>query len=214
MRMHGAAAIAAAVDGASVVAAGVAVDLAADDGVVVVVIVVQPRMVKRMTGSRGCSRQWQWGFDGTSRAQLLMLMVLVMLLLLLMMVLLLLLLLLGGGRHRQQPLPVVTNDLPLVLRILVRRSSHIAVAQSRWRWRMWCTLTAITLILEFVKVEILVVAGRVRAKMCVSYVSGDLRTRCVDSSTALPGAFVDWLACPSLSFHVLAVVHSDAFVRE
>lgn len=30
--------------------------------------------------------------------------------------------------------------------------------------------------------------------MCVSYVSGDLRTRCVDDATTLPGAFVDWLA--------------------
>lgn len=49
--------------------------------------------------------------------------------------------------------------------------------------------------------------------MCVSYVSGDLRTRCVDDATALPGAFVDWLARPSLPWQILVVVHSDAFVR-
>lgn len=49
--------------------------------------------------------------------------------------------------------------------------------------------------------------------MCVSYVSGDLRTRCVDDATTLPGAFVDWLARPSLPWHVLVVVHSDALVR-
>lgn len=49
--------------------------------------------------------------------------------------------------------------------------------------------------------------------MCVSYVSGDLRTRCVDDATTLPGAFVDWLARPSLPWQILVVVHSDAFVR-
>lgn len=49
--------------------------------------------------------------------------------------------------------------------------------------------------------------------MCVSYVSGDLRTRCVGDTTTLPGAFEDWLARPSLSWHVLVVVHSDALVR-
>lgn len=49
--------------------------------------------------------------------------------------------------------------------------------------------------------------------MCVSYVSGDLRTRCVDDTTTLPGAFVDWLARPSLPWQILVVVHSDAFVR-
>lgn len=49
--------------------------------------------------------------------------------------------------------------------------------------------------------------------MCVSYVSGDLRTRCVGDTTTLPGAFEDWLARPSLPWHVLVVVHSDALVR-
>lgn len=49
--------------------------------------------------------------------------------------------------------------------------------------------------------------------MCVSYVSGDLRTRCVGDATTLPGAFEDWLARPSLPWHILVVVHSDALVR-
>uniref|UniRef100_A0A182J7J4 Uncharacterized protein n=1 Tax=Anopheles atroparvus TaxID=41427 RepID=A0A182J7J4_ANOAO len=55
--------------------------------------------------------------------------------------LLLLLLVVGGGngllleglRLGEQPLPVVANDLALVLRVLVRRAGHVAMAQRRWR---------------------------------------------------------------------------------
>lgn len=107
--------------------------------IVVIVIVVVQTLVELLTG---CGRCWQWRFDG--RIQLLMnLLLLVMLMLLLVdeMLLLLLLLLLDdrcscSRGHGQQTLPVVANDLPLVLRILVRRPGHVAVAQGRWRRRM------------------------------------------------------------------------------
>lgn len=103
--------------------------------IVVIIIVVVQTLVELLTG---CGRCWQWRFDG--RIQLLMnLLLLVMLMLLLVDEMLLLLLLLLDDRsrcsrgHGQQTLPVVANDLPLVLRILVRRPGHVAVAQGRWR---------------------------------------------------------------------------------
>lgn len=106
----------------------------------VIVVVVHTLLVELLTGGR-C---WQWRFDG--RIQLLMDLLLVMLLLMLVDEMLLLLLLLlddrsrcGRRGHGQQTLPVVANDLPLVLRILVRRPGHVAVAQGRWRRRMACT---------------------------------------------------------------------------
>lgn len=106
----------------------------------VIVVVVHTLLVELLTGSGG--RCWQWRFDG--RIQLLMDLLLVMLLLMLLLVdeMLLLLLLLddrsrcGRRGHGQQTLPVVANDLPLVLRILVRRPGHVAVTQGRWRRRM------------------------------------------------------------------------------
>lgn len=107
---------------------------------VIVVVVVHTLLVELLTGSGRC---WQWRFDG--RIQLLMDLLLVMLLLMLLLLvdeMLLLLLLLddrsrcGRRGHGQQTLPVVANDLPLVLRILVRRPGHVAVAQGRWRRRM------------------------------------------------------------------------------
>lgn len=106
----------------------------------VIVVVVHTLLVELLTGSGRC---WQWRFDG--RIQLLMDLLLVMLLLMLLLLvdeMLLLLLLLddrsrcGRRGHGQQTLPVVANDLPLVLRILVRRPGHVAVAQGRWRRRM------------------------------------------------------------------------------
>lgn len=110
-------------------------------GAVVVVVIVQTLM-KLLTGCGSSGRCWQRRFDG--RIQLLMDLLLVMLMRLLLVVdemLLLLLLLLLDDRssrrgHGQQTLPVVANDLPLVLRILVRRPGHVAVAQGRWRRRM------------------------------------------------------------------------------
>lgn len=107
--------------------------------IVVIIIVVVQTLVELLTG---CGRCWQWRFDG--RIQLLMnllLLLLVMLMLLVDEMLLLLLLLLDDRSrcsrgHGQQTLPVVANDLPLVLRILVRRPGHVAVAQGRWRRRM------------------------------------------------------------------------------
>lgn len=107
---------------------------------VIVVVVVHTLLVELLTGSGRC---WQWRFDG--RIQLLMDLLLVMLLLMLLLLvdemLLLLLLLDDRSRcsrrgHGQQTLPVVANDLSLVLRILVRRPGHVAVAQGRWRRRM------------------------------------------------------------------------------
>lgn len=80
-----------------------------------------------------------------------MLLVLVVLLLLLLLLVDEMLLLLLGG-HRQQPLPVVANDLPLVLRVLVRRPSHVAVAQSRWRRRMARTAAAAAVVVMIVVV--------------------------------------------------------------
>lgn len=111
---------------------------------VIIVVIVHTLLVELLTDSGG--RCWQWRFNG--RVQLLMnllLLLLVMLLMLLLLLLLvdemLLLLLLNDGSrcgrgHGQQTLPVVANDLPLVLRILVRRPGHVAVAQGRWRRRM------------------------------------------------------------------------------
>lgn len=106
---------------------------------VVIVVIVHTLLVELLADSGG--RCWQWRFDG--RIQLLMdllVMLLLMLLLLLVHEMLLLLLLDDRSRcgrgHGQQTLPVVANDLPLVLRILVRRPGHVAVAQGRWRRRM------------------------------------------------------------------------------
>lgn len=106
---------------------------------VVIIVIVHTLLVELLTDSGG--RRWQWRFDG--RIQLLMdlLLLLVMLLMLLLVDEMLLLLLLDdrsrcGRGHGQQTLPVVANDLPLVLRILVRRPGHVAVAQGRWRRRM------------------------------------------------------------------------------
>lgn len=110
-------------------------------GAVVVVVVIVQTLMKLLTGCGSSGRCWQRRFDG--RIQLLMDLLLVMLMLLLLVVdeMLLLLLLLLDDRssrrgHGQQTLPVVANDLPLVLRILVRRPGHVAVAQGRWRRRM------------------------------------------------------------------------------
>lgn len=108
--------------------------------IVVIIIVVVQTLVELLTG---CGRCWQWRFDG--RIQLLMNLLLLLLLVMLMLLvdeMLLLLLLLLDDRcscsrgHGQQTLPVVANDLPLVLRILVRRPGHVAVAQGRRRRRM------------------------------------------------------------------------------
>lgn len=105
------------------------------------VVVIVQTLMKLLTGCGSSGRCWQRRFDG--RIQLLMDLLLVMLMLLLLVVdeMLLLLLLLLDDRssrrgHGQQTLPVVANDLPLVLRILVRRPGHVAVAQGRWRRRM------------------------------------------------------------------------------
>lgn len=138
------------------------------DGIVVaavaVVVIVQTRLLLVVVEMElgGGLVAWQWRFDGSTELLLLLLELLSIVLLQMGMLLqgLLLLQLLGG--HGQQPLPVRTNDLPLVLRILVRGSSHVAVAQSRWRWRMGCTMATVTLILNFGEEEILLVAVLVR----------------------------------------------------
>lgn len=103
---------------------------------------------------------WQWRFDGSTELLLLLLLDLLSIVLQVWVLLQRLLQLLGG--HGQQPLPVGTNDLPLVLRVLVRGSSHVAVAQSRWRWRMGRTMATVTLILNLGEEEILLVAVLVR----------------------------------------------------
>lgn len=109
-------------------------------GAVVVVVVIVQTLMKLLTGCGSSGRCWQRRFDG--RIQLLMDLLLVDLLMRLLLVVdeMLLLLLLDDRSsrrgHGQQTLPVVANDLPLVLRILVRRTGHVAVAQGRWRRRM------------------------------------------------------------------------------
>lgn len=211
VRMYSTAAIAAAT-----VAAGTSIAVTSlADRVVVVVIVIQRLMVLMQLGRllllRMTAGRWQWGFD--CGINLLMVMMLLRLSMVLLMGMLLLLLLRG---HRQQPLPIVTNDLTLVLRILVGRSSHIAVAQSRWRWRMGCTEATVTFILDLGEEEIFLVTVLVRlagAQVCVSYVSGDLRTRRVGDATTLPGAFVNQLTRPSFPWHILVVIHADSLVR-
>lgn len=137
----------------------------------VIIVVVHTLLVELLTGGR-C---WQWRFNG--RIQLLMDLLLVMLLLMLLLVdemLLLLLLLLddrsrcGRRGHGQQTLPVVANDLPLVLRILVRRPGHVAVAQGRWRRRMARTsgvavaAVAVTVVTAVMVVAVAVVVVVVR----------------------------------------------------
>lgn len=152
---------------ASAATASIAVASGLADGIVVaaavaVVVIVQALLVVQM--ELGGLVAWQWRFDGST--ELLLLLVLLDLLLPVVLQMgmllqgLLLLQLLGG--HGQQPLPEGTDDLPLVLRVLVRGSSHVAVAQSRWRWRMGRTMATVTLILNLGEEEILLVAVLVR----------------------------------------------------
>lgn len=137
------------------------------DGIVVaavaVVVIVQTRLLLVVVEMElgGGLVAWQWRFDGSTELLLLLELLSIVLLQMGMLLQGLLLLQLLGG-HGQQPLPVRTNDLPLVLRILVRGSSHVAVAQSRWRWRMGRTMATVTLILNLGEEEILLVAVLVR----------------------------------------------------
>lgn len=198
----------------------------------VVVVVIVQLLVELLLAGR-----WQWRFDGSAQLLLLLLVNLVVMLLLLLVDEMLLL----GRGHGQQPLPVVANDLPLVLRVLVRRPGHVAVAQGRWRRRMARTaaagvvaaaaaaavlvllvrgmlllVVAAAFILDLGEEKVLLVAVLFRfagAQMCVSYVGRNLRTRSVDDTTTLPGAFVDRLAGPSFPRQILVVVHADALVR-
>lgn len=126
--------------------------------VIVVVVVVHTLLVELLAGGR-C---WQWRLDG--RIQLLMDLLLVMLLMLLLLLVDEMLLLLlddrcGRRGHGQQTLPVVANDLPLVLRILVRRPGHVAVAQGRWRRRMARTSGVVAAAVAAAAVAVTVVAA-------------------------------------------------------
>lgn len=158
---------------ASAITAATAASIAAvayrlADGIVVaavaVVVIVQTRLLLLVVVEMelgGGLVAWQWRFDGSTELLLLLELLSIVLLQMGMLLQGLLLLQLLGG-HGQQPLPVGTNDLPLVLRILVRGSSHVAVAQSRWRWRMGRTMATVTLILNLGEEEILLVAVLVR----------------------------------------------------
>lgn len=167
VRVDGSAAAAITASPTTAATASIAVTSRLADGIVVAavaVVVIQTLLLLLllvMEMQLGGRVAWQWRFNGSTELLLLLLDLLSIVLQVWMLLQWLLLLQLLGG-HGQQPLPVGANDLPLVLRILVRRSSHIAVAQSRWRWRMGRTMATVTLILNLGEEEILLVAVLVR----------------------------------------------------